>query len=327
MTVATIRAILLPLGQGRGMTASAMDGAASADPAAAARVAASPKVFLDYTQEALDRAYEQRLWAPNVDEVTARYRRESEAVRRRFPHRVAAYGRGADETLEILPARTAHAPIQLFIHGGRWLRPVHDGFVYAAPTFLAAGAAFVAARFATLPDVRLPDMVGQLRRAVAWLHANARGFGGDPARLHVCGHSSGAHLAAVLLTTDWAAEGLPSDILKGGVCISGMYDLRPVLQSNRSAYVRLDAAEEDALSPIRHLDRVRCPIIVAYGDRESPEFQRQGRCFAAALATAAAPSQALVMAGLNHFEGAMSLADPASPLARASLGQMGLAPA
>jgi arylformamidase len=323
MTVARIRAILLPPWQGRGMT----EQNTQASDHIAAPADAAPKVFLDYTQEALDRAYEQRLWAPNVDAVTARYRRESEAVRRRFPHRVAAYGPSPDETLEIFPAAGAAAPVQLFIHGGRWLRPVHDGFVYAAPTFLASGAAFVAARFATLPDVRLPDMVDQLRRAVAWLHANAGSFGGDPARLHVTGHSSGAHLAAVLLTTDWTARGLPADVLKGGVCISGMYDLRPVLLSNRSAYLRLDAAEEDALSPIRHLDRIRCPTVVAYGDGESPEFQRHGRCFAAALAAARLPSRALVMAGLNHFEGALSLADPASPLARASLGQMGLAPA
>jgi arylformamidase len=311
--------------------AAAAVGAAMLRPRGSAAENASsnsaPKVFLDYTQEELDQAYEQRVWAPNFEELSARYRRESEVVRQRLPHRVVAYGPSPDETLEVLPAATPAAPIHLFIHGGRWLTPAHEGFVYAAPTFVAAGATFVAARFATLPKVRLPDMVDQLRRAVAWLHANARSLGTDPARIHVSGHSSGGHLAAVLLTTDWAARGLPADVLKGGLCVSGMYDLRPVLLSSRSAYVKLDAEEEDALSPQRHLDRVRCPITVAYGDRESPEFQRHGRDFAAALAAARLSSSSLAMVGLNHFEGIMSLADPASPLARAALGQMGLAPA
>jgi arylformamidase len=284
-------------------------------------------VFLDYSQEELDRAYEQRVWAPNFEELSARYLRESEAARQRLPNRVVAYGPTPDETLEILPAAAPGAPIHLFIHGGRWRQPAHEGFVYAAPTFVAAGATFVAARFATLPTVRLPDMVDPLRRAVTWLHANARSFGADPMRIHVSGHSSGGHLAAVLLTTDWAAQGLPADVLKSGLCVSGMYDLRPVLLSSRSAYVKLDAEEEAALSPERHLDRVRCPITVAYGDRESPEFQRHGRSFGAALAAAQRPSATLAMAGLNHFEGIMSLADTASPLARAALGRMGLAPA
>ena len=66
-----------------------------------------------------------------------------------------------------------------------------------------------------------------------------------------------------------------------------MYELRPVLLSARSAYVKLTPEEEDEFSAIRHLDRLRCPITVAYGSKESPEFQRQGRTFAAALGRAA----------------------------------------
>ena len=119
--------------------------------------------------------------------------------------------------------------------------------------------------------------------------------------------------------------GASDTVLKGGTCVSGMYELRPVMLSARSAYVKLSAEEEDALSAIRHIDRIRCPILVAYGDKESPEFQRQGRSFAAALAARGAAADEVVLAGCNHFEGIRTMIEPGSALARRVLGQMGLA--
>jgi arylformamidase len=97
-----------------------------------------------------------------------------------------------------------------------------------------------------------------------------------------------------------------------------------VLLSARSKYVTLSAAEEDDLSAIRHLDRVRCPITVAYGNKESPEFQRQGREFAAALRARNLPSRELILDGSNHFESIRTMIEPQSPLAHAVLGGMEL---
>jgi arylformamidase len=238
----------------------------------------------------------------------------------RLEHFERSYGPSTEETLEILPTSRSGAPVLLFVHGGRWLPQPDNAFVYFADTLVDAGIHFAAARFATLAEkpgkFRLPDMIGQLRRAVIWLQRNAASFGGDPNRIHVMGHSSGGHLTSVLLTTDWRKLGAPEDIIKGGICVSGIYDLRPVMLSARSRYVQLGKDEEDELSAIRHLDRVRAPILVAYGDKESPEFQRQGKSFAAALKESRHPSAALMMAGCNHFEGVASMIDPRSPLAQ-----------
>jgi hypothetical protein len=44
---------------------------------------------------------------------------------------------------------------------------------------------------------------------------------------YVSGHSSGGHLAGVILTADWRELDLPADVVKGGLCSSGMYDLEP----------------------------------------------------------------------------------------------------
>jgi arylformamidase len=154
--------------------------------------------------------------------------------------------------------------------------------------FLAAGAHYVVPDFAWVQDVggRLMVLADQVCRAVAWVYRNATHFGGDPNQLYVGGQSSGAHLAAVALTTDWPRGfGVPADIIRGGMCISGMYDLIPVRLSARNTYVRFDDATVAALSPIRHLDRLRAPLIVAYGTCETPEFQRQNREFAASVDT------------------------------------------
>jgi arylformamidase len=78
-------------------------------------------------------------------------------------------------------------------------------------------------------------------------------------------------------------------MIKGGVCISGMYDLKPVRLSARNSYIKFDDATEEALSPQRHLDKLNSPVIGAYGTLETPEFQRQGREFSAALKAVGKP--------------------------------------
>jgi arylformamidase len=170
----------------------------------------------------------------------------------------------------------------------------------------------------------LSAMAAQVEAAIAWTYRNAERFGGDRKRIFVSGHSSGGHLAGVALTADWKRLGLPADAIKGGVLLSGMYDLKPVRLSARSRYIRFDDAIEDALSSQRHLDRLRAPLVIAYASLDSPEFQRQSRDFAAAVKAAGKPVQLLVARGYNHYEAPETLASPYGLLGRAALTQMGL---
>jgi arylformamidase len=285
------------------------------------------KVFLDYDQAALDRAYDQPSWAPNMQEVLQRRAAAAEAVRARLgePRRVA-YGPTPIEHLDIFTTARAGAPVLIFLHGGAWRGGDARAQAYQAEMFVQAGAHWVAPDFATVMDVGLDGMVAQVRRAVAWVARHARDFGGDPGRLYVGGHSSGAHLAGNVLVTDWAKDfDLPPDLVKGGLCVSGMYDLKPVRLSARSTYVKFDDRIEHELSPQRHLELLRAPVVVAYGERDSPEFQRQSRDFAAALERAGRLRALLVGPGLNHFEMPETLARADGLLGRAALELMGLA--
>ena len=171
----------------------------------------------------------------------------------------------------------------------------------------------------------LMPMADQVRRAVAWIYRNARRFGGNPDRLYVSGHSSGAHLAGVVLTTDWEKNfNLPPDTVKGGLCCSGVFDLKPVRLSVRSAYIKFDDEMEHALSAQRHVARLGCPAVLAYGTLETPEFQRQTRDFASAVKAQGKSAQLLVADGYNHFEILETLANPYGLLGRAVLEQMNL---
>ena len=78
------------------------------------------------------------------------------------------------------------------------------------------------------------------------------------------------------------------------------------------------------MSSQRHLDKLSCPVIVAHGTFETPEFQRQSRDFAAAIKAANKPVQFLVAEGYNHFEIIETLANPYGLLGRAVLEQMKL---
>jgi arylformamidase len=287
-----------------------------------------PPVFLDYDQAALDAAYDQAAYAPNREQLIARRINDSAIARRRIgePERVT-YGPAEIEQLDIYRSGRAAVPVFVFIHGGAWRSGRSEEFASPAEMFLAAGAHYVVADFDWVQDVggNLMVLADQIRRAIAWVHENIARFGGDPTRLYVGGQSSGGHLTAVALTTDWPRHfDLPADIIKGGMCISGMYDLEPVALSARSRYVAFDDATVAALSPIRHLDRLRTPLVVAYGTCETPEFQRQNREFAAAVEGVGKKVRLLVGEHYNHFELPETLGNPYGLLGRAALDLMGL---
>ena len=291
--------------------------------------AEEPRVFLNYTQAELDAAYDQAVYQPNIQQLRDRWASNSERARSRIgPPLRCAYGSAEIEGLDIFRTNAAvPAPIFVFIHGGAWRAGLAKTYAAPAEMFISAGAHYVVPDFAWVQDCggSLLPMADQVRRAIAWVCRNAASFGGDPTRIYVGGHSSGAHLAACALTTDWQrAFDLPPDIIKGGMCSSGMYDLAPVRLSHRSSYVAFTDEMVEALSPMRHLDRLRAPLIVAYGTYETPEFQRQARDFAAAVKAADKPVELIVGDNYSHMELPETLCNPYGLLGAAVLQQMGL---
>ncbi len=281
-------------------------------------------VFLHYTKAELDRNFDQRGWIPNAPDIIERHIERSRRTREKLPH-VAdiRYGPHIDEVLDYFPTAQADAPVHVFVHGGAWKNFTKNDYSFPAESFVAAGFHTVVLNFAKLPTIRLPEMVEQVRRGVAWVYKNAAQYGGNPDRLSISAHSSGAHLAANALITDWTAFGCPPDVVKAAVCVSGPYDLEPVMLSARSSYVELDNAEVEALSINRHTDRIPCPVAIAYAEGDTDEFRRQSQEFANALRRSRRLAECRCFTGLNHFEIMEQFGEPESELIRYVVSSIG----
>jgi arylformamidase len=286
-----------------------------------------PLIWLDMDQQALDDAYDQMVYAPNRDQVGKRRIANSDKARAILgaPERVA-YGPTEIEKLDIYRSKRANAPVNIFVHGGAWRANRAADYAFLAEPFVNAGAHLIVLDFTNVDDAggSLFPMVEQVHRAVGFVYKNARSLSGDPDRLYLSSHSSGSHIGGCVVTHDWRKENLPTDILKGAMLGSGMYDLKPVRLSKRSKYVKFTDEMEEALSAQRHLDQLATPLILAHGTYETPEFQRQTRDFYAAVKAAGKPVELLVGEGYNHFEMLETLANPYGLLGRAVLAQMKL---
>ena len=262
------------------------------------------------SQSALDAAYDQAVYAANVQQVIARYFSESKrTIERIGPPARYQYGEGQNEALDwFAPSGSkGSAPVVIMVHGGAWQAGNAAMVAFAAETVTNAGACYAALDFDPIGDHDgdLQPMADQVATAITWIEANAVRLGGDPARLFICAHSSGAHLAGCAIATM-----LPPGTIKGALLCGGIYDLAPVRASSRSSYVKLTGASEARLSPIRHLDNWQTPTIIAWGDLETPEFQRQSSEFASALAARDMLAGQIIGEHYNHFEVLETLGNP-----------------
>jgi len=288
-----------------------------------------PLVWRDMDQVELDAAYDQSVYAPLFRQTLKRYVSSSDETRARLggPKRLA-YGPTAIEAMDLYSAKSPNAPVFVFVHGGAWRTQVAKDYAYPAELFVNAGVNYIALDFLNVDTANgdIGVMADQVRRGIAWAYKNAPDYGGDARRFYIGGHSSGGHLCSIALTTDWQKDfGLPADMVKGGLLMSGTYDMKPIRLSKRSSYIKFTDAMEEAMSSQRHIARLRAPIIVTYGTYETPEFQRQSRDFAAAVKAAGKPVELVEGPNYDHFEMCETLGHPYGPNGRAALRLMKLA--
>ena len=103
-----------------------------------------------------------------------------------------------------------------------------------------------------------------------------------------------------------------------------MYDLRPVMLSSRSSYLKITAEEEAEFSSMRHLDRIVSPIAIISADQDTPEFKRQSAVFANALGGMGRLASRTELFNTNHFQGLKQLGHADSTLSRMLFALMGL---
>ncbi len=284
-------------------------------------------VYRDFDQETLNREYRIRESIPldEFEAVIARYGEVSAQMRDSLDARLdLRFGPSPEEVMDIFPTGDG-APVLVYIHGGYWRMLSQKESSFMAETFTNAGVAVAAVNYGLAPATTLDEIVRQCRAAIAWLHANAAGFGGDPGRIHIAGHSAGGHLVGMLLAGGWHGEfGVPEDVISSACALSGLHELEPIRLSEINEWLDLDDAAVARNSPIRHLPAHGCPLIVSYGGSETSEFKRQTDEYAAAWRANGFPCRNVEMDACNHFDLPLAWCDADSALTRAVFDQIGL---
>ncbi|HXZ93878.1 MAG TPA: alpha/beta hydrolase [Burkholderiales bacterium] len=264
----------------------------------------------------LSREYNNRALVPDHAQYFARWAERSARARATMTcYLDREYGPAPGEKLDIFPARKGDGSVLMFIHGGYWRSLDKQDFSYLAPSWVDAGVSLVVVNYDLCPAVTIEEIVCQMLRASAWLYRHAEEYGMDEERLFVCGHSAGAHLTAMMMAALWPVfdPALPRDLFKGGLAISGVYDLRPLVDVDfLSADLRLDEASALKVSPAFLPPATRAPLFTCVGGLESSEFKRQNALLAQRWRSAVAAD--VPMPGRHHFSVVDELANPASAL-------------
>jgi arylformamidase len=278
------------------------------------------------TASSAEREYNLRAAFPDHPEWIARWAADSERARSTLrSDRDIRYGAGPKQTIDLFPAENASGAL-LFIHGGYWRGLDKDEHSFIAPPFVAAGIGVAVVNYDLCPAVRVGDIVEQCREAVDWLVREGKTYGVPAPRVVVAGHSAGGHLTAMMFATDWKARGhdtcgSPSGPIAGGISVSGVFDLAPLIDVSFNTDLGLDPESARDLSPLHAEPRVHAPLLLAAGANETAAFVRQSgelwerwpRC------RPNGSTGALVVPGKHHFAVLGELADPRSELFARSL--------
>ena len=264
----------------------------------------------------LSQLYNNRELVPEHPQYLARWAEASARARGTMTcYLDRPYGEQPGETVDIFPARKGDGSCMMFIHGGYWRALDKKDFSFLAPAWVDAGVSLAAVNYDLCPRVTMEEIVRQMLRASRWLWLHAEEYGMDQDRLYVAGHSAGGHLTAMLMCALWPVfdRALPKDLWKGGLAISGVYDLRPLLEVDwLNGDLRLDAQSALRLSPAFMPPATRAPVMTCVGGEESSEFLRQNALLGGRWRAPFAGD--IEMPGKHHFSVIDGLADQKSAL-------------
>lgn len=205
----------------------------------------------------------------------------------------------------VYPASTPSGDVLCVMHGGGWTNGYKEWMAFMAPALNARGVTMVSIGYRLAPTHVHPVQFEDCADAVAWVYEHIADHGGDPDRIFVSGHSAGGHLSALLaLRADWrVARGLPGDVIKGALPISGTFvfgdgsglSMRPRFLGDPAL-----GGESDA-SPLTHVHRDAPPFLIAHGDKDFPHLQAQGSDFSSRLTNLGVRADVLILPDSDHL--------------------------
>ena len=238
-----------------------------------------------------------------------------------------SYGDADRETLDILYPGAGNGegnrptPLIVFLHGGYWLSMTKDSYSFVGENFVKEGAAFAVIGFGLCPNITLSEMVDQVDRAIQHLWENSDKYGFDRDRFYLAGHSSGGHLAAMILGGGMNGKpAVPPETFKGSVIVSGLFDLAPIAATYINNYIQLNEVGVESLSPLSHVPgagKKMGALILGTGENELAEYFLHQSRYASAWVENGHRLKMCDAAGYQHFDVPYDLANADGALHKA----------
>jgi len=277
------------------------------------------RLYREFTsQEEIDAQYNMATMLADMPATLAGFCEKSAAARRTLNCMLdVRFGPTLEETVDIFPAEHPGSPVLVFIHGGYWRWGSSKDFSLVALGPVAGGITVAVTNYSLCPRVTIAEITRQSRAVIAWLHGQAQTCNGDPDRIFVAGHSAGGQQVGMLAATDWPESyGLPGNIIKGGIPISGIFDLGPLRYSWLQPKLLLNHEIILHQSPLFNIPDSGPPLLITYGEKETAEFHRQAARYHAAWQAKGLNGGLFVQEGKDHFSAIEGFTDAHSPLCR-----------
>ncbi|PWG62044.1 alpha/beta hydrolase [Spiribacter halobius] len=222
------------------------------------------------------------------------------------------YGAHERQRLDLyVPEGAADAPVVVFFYGGRWQEGERADYRFAAQALASRGYVVAVPDYRLYPEVRFPAFVEDAAAAVAWIHARAADYGGDPGRLVLAGHSAGAHIAALLALDPQYLEsaGPGRGVVRAFIGLAGPYDFLP-LRAEDLKIIFGPSAERPRSQPINHVDPQAPPMLLLHGRDDRLVEPGNSRRLAQAVTEAGGSARLRLFDNRGHVSLVASLARP-----------------
>lgn len=274
-----------------------------------------------HNQAEIDKEYNAISMVPDLNQYAEHDTNLSNQVRDELNHISGVkYGSKSTETIDIFPSEYEDSPVLIYIHGGYWCSMNSHDFHFVARGPVLKGITVVMPNYSLCPSVPISTITEQMRAVVSWVYHNIVQYNGNPERIFIAGHSAGAQQVGMLVSTNWKQNyNLPNNIIKGGIPISGIFDLTPLYYSWLQPTIFLDQYSISTQSPLLQIPDDGPPLLISVGENESNEFIRQSKDYHTEWTEKGLTSSLLIQPGKNHFTAIHELNDPNSLLLNAMI--------
>ena len=249
---------------------------------------------------------------PDFPDLVNRWMARNEIHKQQSGARIdLAYGEGDREKLDFFSGGNPHGPVIIYIHGGYWQRGDKNMYSFVTEAFIKHGVSVSVLNYNLTPSVRMGQIPPQIRKAVAWNWHHADDLGFSREKVYVMGHSAGGHLTAMMMATHWPEfdSALPADLVKGGIPISGVFELEPIVHTSLNTGPQMDIEEEVRESPTFIPPVTNAPQLVVAGGGETSEFLRQSDDYANKFRSPERAMERYNVPEMDHFDELERLAE------------------